>query len=106
MVPEYYKQNVKTNAPVELGSKKIIWTSIKILLLILVIGCSISFFTKNSHSSAKSSQRLFSSSVVNEVDEGLSELSLDGASVNSYSLLGVKDFITRNFKNVEKIFSH
>ena len=106
MVPEYYKQNTKTNAPVELGSKKIICISVKILLLILVIGCSISFFSGNKQSVTKSSQQLISSSVINEVDEGLSELSLDGASVNSYSLHGVKDFIARNFKNVEKIFNH
>lgn len=83
------------------GSKNIISASLKLLLLIMAIGCAIKFSSGRFQKIIPQSTTIVSA--VNDTKSGLGELSLGNSSAE-LSPEGIESYVSENLKAVERVF--
>lgn len=85
------------------GSKCVISNSIKILLIVVIIGCLTKTIVNYNRRIAIAQIPIISASV-DEVNSGLNEVSLSDSEAE-LSISGIKSYLTSNLKTVERIFA-
>lgn len=85
------------------GSKSIIYASVKLLILIMVIGCTVKIASGRIQKISTSQAPLLTSTIY-ETKDNLNDLSLVNGSSDELSVKSIERYFTDNLKAVEKIF--